>query len=416
MVSSEPVTLAQPITQLAGSVTTRRSTGIGELDRVLGGGLVPGSVTLVGGEPGVGKSTLLLQVAAAMAMSGTTALYVTAEESMAQVRDRAQRLGGLDDRLLLAAETSVPAVVAQIVAARPALVVVDSIQTVHDPGLAAAPGSVTQVRAAAHALVEIAKTTDVAVLLVGHVTKDGSLAGPRALEHVVDTVLSFEGDRHHELRLVRAVKHRFGSTQELGLFALGGDGLVAVSDPSETFLSDRRTEESGSAVFPAMEGRRPLLVELQALVTTCGGEHPRRTIRGLDPGRVALILAVLDRRLGLPLLRQDVFVSAVGGTTVVEPASDLAVAVAVASSLVDRPIPADVVVVGEVGLAGEVRTVSGLERRLVEAARLGFSRAVVPPGTVIDGPGLRLEPVATVAEALVRAGVSTATPAGASVS
>jgi DNA repair protein RadA/Sms len=381
------------------------------LDRVLGGGLVPGSVTLVGGEPGVGKSTLLLQVAAAVASSGATTLYVTAEESAAQVRDRAQRLGGLDDRLLLAAETSVPAIVAQIVAARPALVVVDSIQTVHDPGLAAAPGSVTQVRAAAHALVEVAKTTGVAVLVVGHVTKDGSLAGPRALEHVVDTVVSFEGDRHHDLRLVRAVKHRFGSTQELGLFALTAAGLVAVADPSGAFLADRRPGESGSVVFPAMEGRRPLLVEVQALVTTCGGEHPRRTLRGLDAGRVALILAVLDRRLGLPILRQDVYASVVGGTTVIEPAADLAVAVSVASSLVDRAVAADLVVLGEVGLAGEVRSVGGVERRLLEAARLGFTRAVVPPGTDIDVPDLRVEPVATVADALVRSGLAGAVAA-----
>lgn len=405
MVSSEPVTPARPITQLACSITTCRSTGIDELDRVLGGGLVPGSVTLVGGEPGVGKSTLLVQVAAAVASSGAITLYVTAEESAAQVRDRAHRLGGLDDRLLLAAETSIPAIVAQIAAARPAVVVVDSIQTVHDPGLAAAPGSVTQVRAAAHALVEVAKTTDVAVLLVGHVTKDGSLAGPRALEHVVDTVLSFEGDRHHELRLVRAVKHRFGSTQELGLFALTGSGLVAVADPSEAFLADRRVGESGSVVFPAMEGRRPLLVEVQALVTNCGGEHPRRILRGLDAGRVALILAVLDRRLGLPILRQDVYASVVGGTTVVEPAADLAVAVSVASSLVDRAVPGELVAIGEVGLAGEVRSVGGIERRLHEASRLGFSRALVPPGSDIDMPELRLEPVATVADALVRSGL-----------
>ena len=377
VVVTSPVSPAQPITEVSGLDATPLPTGISELDRVLGGGLVPGSVTLVGGEPGVGKSTLLLQVLAEPARRGATVLYLSAEESAQQVRRRAERLGALHDNLFLAAETNLGNVLGHIDELSPSIVVVDSVQTVFDPDLASAPGSVGQVRQCAHRLVTMAKQRGIAVLLVGHVTKEGSLAGPRVLEHVVDTVLSFEGDRHHALRLVRAVKHRFGSTQELGLFAMGESGLEAVADPSEMFLADRRPGIAGSIVVPTLEGHRPLVIELQALVAP-GGPHPRRSVSGVDPGRVGLLLAVIERRVGLQVLNLDVYALAVGGARVTEPAADLGLALAVVSSLSGVPVPADVVVFGEVGLGGELRSVGGVERRLAEAARLGFARAVVP--------------------------------------
>jgi DNA repair protein RadA/Sms len=280
------------------------------------------------------------------------------------------------------------------------VVVIDSVQTVHDPSLTSAPGSVAQVRAVAHALVRVAKERDLVVILVGHVTKDGGLAGPRVLEHVVDTVLSFEGDRHHMLRVIRATKHRFGSTQELGLLSLGEEGLDAVSDPSEMFLADRRPGVSGSIVVPTLEGRRPLLVELQALVAGSEALNPRRSAQGVDAGRVSLLLAVLDRRAHLKVLGKDVYVMAVGGAKVTEPGADLAIALAVASSLSDRELPADLVACGEIGLGGELRSVGGFDRRLAEAARLGFRRALVPRSTPdVDVP-IRLERVPTIDAAL----------------
>lgn len=382
-----------------------RATGIGELDRVLGGGLVPGSVTLLGGEPGVGKSTLLLQLLAAWP---ERALYVSAEESAQQVRLRASRLGAVRDDLWLSAETSLPHVVGAIESLRPGIVVVDSIQTVHDPALGSPPGSVGQVRQCAHELVTVAKRTGIPVVLVGHVTKDGSLAGPRVLEHVVDTVLAFEGERHHALRMVRAVKHRFGPTSELGLFEMAGHGLVGVPDPSELFLGDRRTGVPGSAVVPSVEGHRPLVVEVQALTAKgIEGVPSRRTAQGLDGNRLALLLAVLHQRAKVPAGGYDVYASAVGGVRLVEPGLDLAVCLAVASAIGGVPLPNDMVAFGEVGLAGELRQVAHAGRRLTEAARLGFRRAIVPARTPVpDADGaLRLVPVATLAEAIAAAGL-----------
>jgi DNA repair protein RadA/Sms len=395
-----PASPARPISDVPALLADPLATGVAELDRVLGGGLVPGSVTLVGGEPGIGKSTLLLQVTAHLARGGHRTLYVSAEESAHQVRHRAERLGAVCDDLYLAAETSLPHLLGHVDACRPELVVVDSVQTVHDPLLPSAAGSVAQVRAVTSALVRAAKERDLIVVLVGHVTKDGGLAGPRVLEHVVDTVLSFEGDRHHALRLLRATKHRFGSTQELGLLALGESGLDEVADPSGLFLADRRPGIPGSVVVPTIEGRRPLLVELQALVAGGTAVHPHRSSQGVDSGRVGLLLAVLDRRVGVGVLSKDVYAMAVGGTRVTEPGADLPLALAIASSAADHPIGGDVVACGEVGLGGELRSVAGLDRRLAEAARLGFRQAIVPSSTPEVDASLRIERVRTLGDAI----------------
>jgi DNA repair protein RadA/Sms len=395
---------AVPIGEVDLAEWTPRATGIGELDRVLGGGLVPGSVTVVGGEPGIGKSTLLLQAMAALAASGATCLLVSAEESAQQVRLRAERLGALPPGLLLLPETSLPYILAAIDEHRPDVLVVDSIQTVFDPDLGSAPGSVAQVRECAHRLVREAKERAMTTVLVGHVTKEGGLAGPRVLEHVVDTVLSFEGERHHALRLLRAVKHRFGSTNELGLFEMSDAGLVGVPDPSGLFLGDRLRGTCGSIVVPTMEGHRPLLVEVQALATANSNTQvpSRRSAQGLDHGRLTLLLAVL-RVFG----QYDVHVSAVGGVKIVEPGADLAIALALTSSLVQRPIAADLVACGEVGLGGELRQVSQTSRRLAEATRLGFTTAIVPRSAPEGPPGIRLLRAATASEAIELAGLST---------
>jgi DNA repair protein RadA/Sms len=367
-------------------------TGIDEVDRVLGGGLVPGSVTLVGGEPGIGKSTLLLQLAASVAATGRRVLYVTAEESATQVRSRAERLGAVVADLWLVAETSVPRVVAVIDEVDPEVVIVDSVQALVVPELGSAPGSVAQVRESAFRLVTEARARGTATVLVGHVTKDGALAGPRVLEHVVDTVVSFEGDRHGGLRLLRATKHRFGSTADVGVFEMGEAGLRAVADPSGMFLADRRPGVAGSVVAAVVEGRRPVLVEVQALVGRSNLPSPRRSAQGLDGGRLALLLAVLERRVGLEgLAGADVHTLAVGGVRLAEPGADLAVAMAVASAFLDVPVPAEVAVYGEVGLAGEVRRVGRGAERLAEAGRLGFTRVLGPAEVRSDaghiGPG-----------------------------
>ena len=376
-------------------------TGIAELDRVLGGGIVPGSVTLIGGEPGIGKSTLLLQL---LAWWPGPTLYISAEESAQQVRLRAERLRAVRPELWLSAETSLAGVVAAIDRVSPGLVVVDSIQTIADEQLTSSAGSVAQVRECAQHLVGEAKRRGVAVVMVGHVTKDGALAGPRVLEHVVDTVLSFEGERHHALRLLRAVKHRFGSTDELGLFEMTGHGLVGVADPSKLFLADRRTGVPGSVVVPAMDGQRPLLVEVQALtVPIPPGIPARRNAQGLDTGRLALLLAVLERRAGLRVADQDVYASTVGGVRLGEPGVDLGVIMAVASAVVDHPVAGEVVM-GEVGLGGEVRQVSHARRRLNEAARLGFRRAIVPASSPACDD-LELVRVRTVSDALHAIGI-----------
>ncbi|CAB4746552.1 unannotated protein [freshwater metagenome] len=389
-----------PITAVRSQDGQPVPTGIPEVDRVLGGGLVPGSVTLVGGEPGVGKSTLVLQLMGARAAAGATVLYITGEESADQVRLRADRLGALQDNLLLAAETSLPNVIHHITEVRPEICVVDSIQTLHDPAFTSAPGSVTQVRECAHRLVQTAKTTNTTVLLVGHVTKDGQLAGPRVLEHVVDTVLSFEGDRHHALRLLRAQKHRFGSTEELGLFAMVAAGLEPVPDPSGLFIGDRRPGIPGSIVTPALEGHRPLLVEVQTLVASSQLPQPRRSCQGLDSGRLALLLAVLERRAGIRIQQLDVYANAVGGVKVVEPGADLAICLALASAVAGVPIPASMVACGEVGLGGEIRQVGRIERRVAEAARLGFSTAVVPRSAPDTDANIELLRVPSLAAAI----------------
>lgn len=394
-----PSSPATPISEVADGGARPCPTGIAEVDRVLGGGVVPGSVTLLGGEPGIGKSTLLLQLLAHW--PGRT-LYVSAEESAQQVRLRAERLDAVRPDLWLLPETSLPAIVAAIDDVQPTLVVVDSIQTIADPAVPSAPGSVVQVRACAQRLVAEAKRRDLPVLLVGHVTKEGGLAGPRALEHIVDTVLAFEGDRHHALRLLRAAKHRFGATDELGVFEMRGNGLVGVPDASSLFLADRRAGVAGSAVVPTLEGQRPLLVEVQALTNTtnASGVPPRRSAQGIDGGRLALLLAVLERRARVATGNVEVFASAVGGVRLTEPGADLALCLAIVSALADVPLAAGLVVVGEVGLAGEVRQAAHTERRLAEAARMGFTQALVPANSPLIDCGLELLRVGSVPEAL----------------
>ncbi len=408
LISAASAATPMPIAEVDTLVGGPLSTGIDELDRVLGGGLVPGTVSLLGGEPGIGKSTLLLQLAAAWP---TRTLYVSAEESAQQVRLRAERLGAVGPHLWLLAETSLPHIVAALDTVQPHLVIIDSIQSVADPDLGSAPGSVVQVRGCTHRLVAEAKGRGIPMVLVGHVTKDGGLAGPRVLEHVVDTVLNFEGDRHHALRLLRAVKHRFGSTNELGVFEMVEHGLVGVPDASSLFLTDRRTGVAGSAVTPTLEGHRPLLVEVQALTNKVNpGVPPRRSAQGLDPGRLALLLAVLERRARLPMGQHEVFASAVGGVRLTEPGSDLPMCLAIVSALDNHPLPPDVISFGEVGLAGELRQVAHASRRLAEAARLGFSRAIVPANSANGVDGISLIRVATLTEALLAVGLHDARP------
>lgn len=397
---SEPATLIHEIDVDAGRP---RPTGIAELDRVLGGGLVDGSVTLLGGEPGIGKSTLLLQL---LAWWPGRTLYVSAEESAHQVRQRAERLGAVRPDLWISGHTSITDVVGSIDEVAPDLVVIDSIQTVSDPAVGSPPGSVAQVRACAHRLVGEAKARHLPTVLVGHVTKEGGLAGPRVLEHVVDTVLSFDGHRHHGLRLLRATKHRFGATGELGVFEMTAAGLVGVRDASGLFLADRRHGVAGSAVTPTIDGHRPLLVEVQALTTTSPPQVPaRRTAQGVDGSRLAVLLAVLERRARVPTASHDVYVATAGGARVVEPGADLATIAAIVSSLTDRAVPADVVLLGEIGLGGELRQVGHAERRLAEAGRLGFTRAVVPAGSP-EAHGIEIVPVGTLIEALGRVGLA----------
>jgi DNA repair protein RadA/Sms len=393
-----------PIGEVSTNTSAPMPTGVLELDRVLGGGVVPGSVTLLVGEPGMGKSTLLLQALGQMAGRGTKCLLVSAEESCAQVRTRAERVGALASDLLVVSETSLPHVVAHTEATAPQILALDSIQTVLDPDLPGAPGSVTQVRDCAYRLVQLAKERDLATVIIGHVTKEGTLAGPRVLEHVVDTVLSVDGDRGHSLRLLHALKHRFGSTNELGLFEMTALGLVDVPDASARFLVDRRDGVAGSVVAAVIEGARPLLVEVQALVVGATGP-PRRSAAGLDSGRLAQILAVLASRGEVPLGDVDVYASIAGGLRVVEPGLDLSVALAIASARLGRPIVSGTVVVGELGLGGEVRSVPQIERRLAEAARLGFTRALVPPSTAPHA-GIDVVPVRDLGRALARGLVS----------
>lgn len=373
-------------------------TGIAELDRVLGGGLVPASCILVGGDPGIGKSTLMLQAAAALARSGQRVVYVSGEESVDQVRLRARRLGLSDARLDLAASINVRDIAAALEAAPAALLVIDSIQTMWLDTVDSAPGTVSQVRACSFELIRLAKARGFSLVLVGHVTKDGAIAGPRVLEHMVDAVLYFEGDRGHQFRILRANKNRFGATDEIGVFAMGETGLAEVANPSALFLAERRGNIAGSAVFAGLEGSRPVLVEVQALLSPNSGGAPRRSVVGWDSGRLAMLLAVLDNRAGLRLSASDVYLNVAGGLRVGEPAADLAVAAALASSATDTPTDPGQVFFGEVGLSGEVRQVAQAETRLKEAAKLGFGsaclprptgrgRAAVPPGLVLNEIG-----------------------------
>jgi DNA repair protein RadA/Sms len=376
------------------------ATGVGELDRVLGGGLVAGSVTLLGGEPGVGKSTLVLQALASAAKQGMTSLLVAAEESGEQVRRRAERLEAAVDGCYVLATTDLDVAVSAAGQLEPSILVIDSIQAVSDVSCGSQAGSPSQVRECAGRLVRYAKSLGVATLLVGHVTKDGGLAGPRALEHLVDTVLSFDGDRHHALRLLSASKHRYGPTGELGLFEMTESGLQGLLDPSALLLGDRRRGVPGSIAVPVIEGRRPLLIEVQGLVGPASSGAPRRVAQGIAGGRLALLLAVLERRCHVALATSDVFASTVGGLRVNEPAADLGVALALVSALTEVAIGEDVVAFGEVGLAGEIRRVQATERRLAEAARLGFKRAVVP-SSAPEGPvGLELLRAGTLLEAV----------------
>jgi DNA repair protein RadA/Sms len=379
--------------RLAG--TPRLSSGLGEFDRVLGGGIVPGSLVLIGGDPGIGKSTLLTQVAEIISRQHGPVLYVSGEESVQQIRMRSDRLGASSPEVYLVAETDLAVVEEHIREVQPHFLMIDSIQTMTCQDSESSAGTVSQVRASTAALMRIAKSTHLPVFLVGHVTKEGAIAGPRVLEHMVDTVLYFEGERTQNYRVLRAVKNRFGSTNELGIFEMGEAGLVEVENPSEYLLSERTEGGAGSVVTATMEGSRPLLVEVQALTVPTYMAAPRRVATGVDYGRMLLNLAVLERRGGLRVSTQDVYVNVAGGVRVVEPAADLAVVLAVASNLKDIPVPPDVVVAGEVGLGGEVRAVGQMEKRLAEASRLGFRRALVsarntarlrkPPGMVVTG-------------------------------
>jgi DNA repair protein RadA/Sms len=380
----------------------RVQTGIGELDRVLGGGVVKGSLVLIGGDPGIGKSTLLLQASRALAERAGPVLYVSGEESAGQVKLRAERLGIAPSSLYFVAENDLEAVEAHVAALRPRVLIVDSIQAVFLPSVESAPGSVGQVRECGARLMVLAKGRGIATFLVGHVTKEGALAGPRVLEHLVDTVLYFEGERHHAYRVLRAVKNRFGSTNEIGVFEMAEGGLAEVANPSGFFLSERPKDAPGSVIVSSLEGTRPLLLEVQALVSPASFGTPRRTVLGADYNRVCLLLAVLEKRVGFPLQSQDAFVNVAGGGRVSEPAADLGLALAAASSYLDRPVRGDVVVMGEVGLTGEVRAVTALAARLKEAAALGFHAAVVPQNNLTGGAAhpLDVQGVGSVEEAV----------------
>lgn len=394
-------TPVRSLAQIEAREQVRHPTGIGEFDRVLGGGLVQGAVVLIGGDPGIGKSTLLLQALASMARTGPV-LYVTGEESAEQVALRAQRLELSGEGVDLLAEIRLEHITQALVERQPGVAVIDSIQTLYSGELSAAPGSVSQVRECAAQLTRIAKQTGITLILIGHVTKDGALAGPRVLEHIVDTVLYFEGDTHSSFRLVRAIKNRFGAVNELGVFAMTDRGLRGVSNPSALFLSGHARDVAGSCVMATQEGTRPLLVEVQALVDTSHVPNPRRLSVGLESARLAMLLAVLHRHAGVATYDQDVFVNAVGGVRIMEPAADLAVCLAILSSMRNRPVPAGLLAFGEIGLAGEVRPAPRGQERLREAAKLGFGQAVIPKANLPRQPieGLRIHAVERIEDAL----------------
>ncbi|WND02131.1 DNA repair protein RadA [Temperatibacter marinus] len=381
----------------------RLSTGIGEFDRALGGGIVKGSATLIGGDPGIGKSTLLLQAMASLASRGEDVIYISGEEATAQIQMRAQRLGLADSPMKLGAETNLRDILTTLnEGPAPAAVVIDSIQTIFGDSVESAPGTVTQVRLCSHELISFAKRSGSAVFIVGHVTKDGQIAGPRVLEHMVDTVLYFEGDRGHQFRILRAVKNRFGGTDEIGVFEMTGLGLSEVKNPSALFLADRNEREPGSCVFAGIEGSRPVLVEIQALVSQSSAANPRRAVVGWDSSRLSMILAVLDARAGLGLSNCDVYLNVAGGLRVTEPAADLAVATALISSLAEVPLPPETVVFGEVSLSGDVRAVSQADARLKEAEKLGFVRALMPKARKTGKQNITQDIVSRLAEIVDR--------------
>lgn len=394
---------ATPIGEISLAAAQSRSSGVAELDRTLGGGLVPGGVLLLAGEPGVGKSTLLLTVAAESARNGLTSLYLTGEESAAQVRLRAERLHAIDPSLWLAAETDLGALISHVDRVQPELLIIDSIQTIASSALDSAPGSMTQVREVANAAIRIAKERGITVILVGHVTKDGSIAGPRLLEHLVDVVLNFEGDRHSRLRLIRAVKNRFGATDEVGCFDLHDGGITGVADPTGLFTTRHAQPVPGTCLTVALEGRRALVAEIQALVGLEKDRdygNARRVTSGLDSARCAMTLAVLELRSGVNLAGRDIYVATVGGMKLVEPSVDLALALAVASAAVNLALPSDLIAIGEVGLAGEIRRVNGLQQRAQEAFRLGFKKAILPAGSEVKVPGMDIVEVHRLDQAL----------------
>jgi DNA repair protein RadA/Sms len=391
-----------PLSQVKKDIQQRQSCGISELDRVLGGGLVQGSVVLIGGDPGIGKSTLLLQASAHLSRIAGPVLYVSAEESAEQIKLRSGRMAIDSDELFLLPETNIERIITQINHLKPKAVIIDSIQTVYTSAIESAAGSVSQVRESAGRLMQLAKGSGVPIFLVGHVTKDGTLAGPRVLEHLVDTVLYFEGDSGHAFRILRAVKNRFGSTNEIGVFEMKDSGLCEVANPSELFLSERPIGASGSVVVAALEGTRPLLVELQALVSSTSFGNPRRTTIGVDHNRLALLVAVLEKKVGLHLSGMDIFMNAAGGVRLNEPAADLGMVMAVASSHLDKPVDPHTFFLGEIGLSGEVRAISQPEIRVREAAKLGFKRCVLPAGNLkqVKVKGVELIGVKRVDEAL----------------
>lgn len=394
---------ATPIGEISLAAAQSRSSGVAELDRTLGGGLVPGGVLLLAGEPGVGKSTLLLTVAAESARNGLTSLYLTGEESAAQVRLRAERLKAIDPSLWLAAETDLAALISHVDRVKPDLLIIDSIQTIASSALDSAPGSMTQVREVANTAIRIAKERGITVILVGHVTKDGSIAGPRLLEHLVDVVLNFEGDRHSRLRLIRAVKNRFGATDEVGCFDLHDGGITGVADPTGLFTTRHAQPVPGTCLTVALEGRRALVAEIQALVGVEKDRdygNARRVTSGLDSARCAMTLAVLELRSGVNLAGRDIYVATVGGMKLVEPSVDLALALAVASAAVNLALPSDLIAIGEVGLAGEIRRVNGLQQRAQEAFRLGFKKAILPAGSEVKVPGMDIVEVHRLDQAL----------------
>jgi len=395
-----PASQAVPIRSVEPNLNRHRPTGIDELDRVLGGGVVPGSVTLLAGEPGVGKSTLLLTVAHRWSQSGQCALYISGEESAGQIRLRADRIGCGAGEVYLAAESDLHTVLGHIEILRPALVIVDSVQTMSTSEADGVAGGVTQVRAVTAALTAAAKANGVAMILVGHVTKDGAIAGPRSLEHLVDVVLHFEGERNGTLRMVRGVKNRFGAADEVGCFLLHDNGIDGVADPSNLFLDQRPTPVPGTAITVTLDGKRPLIGEVQALLATPGNGSPRRAVSGIDHARAAMVIAVLEKHARLKIAVTDIYLSTVGGMRLTDPSSDLAVAMALASAYANLPLPTTAVMIGEVGLAGDLRRVAGMDRRLAEAARQGFNIALVPPGAETAPPGLHTLCAPTIVTAL----------------